>query len=178
MSGIGNAVLQYLYRLAVACPGLIQHVAESDRVEGPPEVARQLIRVTRVARVGDRACRHGIDIHLHIKAPVIIDAHIILRAREAVDVSSEVSVGHGVAATLNGVKDIPNEGLLHKLCGQSIDRVPVSPWLEGAGVLREANRNRLIARLGIGVQDAIGISMGSKQLRDHRGDIHGAGALF
>ncbi|GIR71192.1 MAG: hypothetical protein CM15mP74_24430 [Halieaceae bacterium] len=40
-------------------------------------------------------------------------------------------------------------------------------------MLREANRNRLIARLGIGVQDAIGISMGSKQLRDHRGDIHG-----
>ena len=89
----------------------------------------------------DRACRHGIYIHLHVKTAVVINADIILSARKALDISTEVSVCHGIAATLDGVKDIPDEGPLHKLCGQSVNRMPVTPGLEGAGMLREANRN-------------------------------------
>ena len=66
--------LQYLYRLAVACPGLIQHVVESEGRGPTREVARQLIRVTRVAR-GDRLPpwhRYPFP----ATALVIIDAHI------------------------------------------------------------------------------------------------------
>ena len=110
--------------------------------------------------MGHRTRGHGVDIHLHVKAAVVVDAHIVLSARQTVDFSGEVGISHGVTATLDGIKHVPNERLTNKARRESIDRVPVTPGLEGAGVLREANSNRLTACFGVSVQDAIGIGMG------------------
>ena len=126
----------------------------------------------------DRSFIKCISIHLHIEPTVVVDPDIVLRSLEAIDRALVFAICHGVGAALDGIENIPNKCLLNKVRCQTIEKVPIAPGFESAGVLCEPDLDTLVPLRCIAMQYLVGTGMRLEQPSHDRSSGFGIGPLL